>query len=85
MGIETISFRTGKELTYEIQGVKIGSSRNNNEKKSSSYIPYSIGKRRLLPKSRKALQVNSDLLSRLAEDIELQFRYKVIVDLISRR
>ena len=79
MGIETISFRISKELTDEIQGAKIGSNRNNNEEKSSN-ISYSIGKRRLLPKSRKALQVNSDLLSRLAEDIELEFRHKVIVE-----
>lgn len=79
MGIETISFRISKELTNEIQGAKIGSNRNNNEEKRSN-ISYSIGKRRLLPKSRKALQVNSDLLSRLAEDIELEFRHKVIVE-----
>ena len=79
MGIETISFRISKEFTNEIQGAKIGSNRNNNEEKRSN-ISYSIGNRRLLPKSRKALQVNSDLLSRLAEDIELEFMHKVIVE-----
>lgn len=79
MGIETISFRISEELTDEIQGAKIGRNRNNNEEKCSN-ISYSIGKRRLLPKSRNALQVNSDLLSRLAENIELEFRHKVIVE-----
>ncbi|MPZ07092.1 MAG: hypothetical protein GEU26_11875 [Nitrososphaeraceae archaeon] len=79
MGIETISLRIGKRLTNEIQGTKIGSSRNNNEETFSN-ISYGIRKRRLLPKSRKVLQVNSELLSRLAEDIELEFKHKVVVE-----
>lgn len=74
MGIETISFRIDKGLTYGIQGAKIGSTSNNNNER------YSIEKVRLLPKSRKVLQTNSDLLSRLAEDIELKYKNKVIIE-----
>lgn len=57
MGIETISYRIGKGLTNEIQGTKIGSSRNNNEETYSN-ISYGIRKCRLLPKSRNVLQIN---------------------------
>jgi HAD superfamily hydrolase (TIGR01484 family) len=77
MGIETISFRIAKGLTYGIQGARFESS-NNNE--TYNKISYSIEKVHLLPKSRKVLQINSDLLSRLAEDIELEYKNKVTVD-----
>ncbi|MGC1133611.1 MAG: hypothetical protein WA941_12375 [Nitrososphaeraceae archaeon] len=73
LGIETISFRTDKGLIEETQGAKIGNSRSNNNEIYSN-ISYDIGKCRLLPKSRKALHINSDLLSRLAEDIEIEFK-----------
>jgi hydroxymethylpyrimidine pyrophosphatase-like HAD family hydrolase len=79
MGIETISFGIDKGLTNENQGAKIKSS-SNKGKEICSNISYGIGKSRLLPHSRKALHINSDLLSRLAENIELEFRYKVIVE-----
>ena len=79
MGIETISFRLDKELTDKIQGAKIGGSSNNSNGIYSN-ISYGIEKCHLLPKSRKALQINSNLLSRLAEDIELEYRHKVTVE-----
>lgn len=79
MGIETISFGIDKGLTNENQGAKIKSS-SNKGKEICSNISYGIGKSRLLPHSRKALHINSDLLSRLAENIELEFRHKIIVE-----
>ena len=68
-------FRLDKELTDKIQGAKIGGSSNNSNGIYSN-ISYDIEKCHLLPKSRKALQINSNLLSRLAEDIELNIGIK---------
>jgi HAD superfamily hydrolase (TIGR01484 family) len=74
MGIETISLRIDKGLSHGIQGAKIESTGNNNNER------YDIENARLLPRSRKVLQMNSDLLSRLAEDIELKYKNKVTVE-----
>jgi hydroxymethylpyrimidine pyrophosphatase-like HAD family hydrolase len=79
MGIETISLKIHKKVSEETEGGKVGSSRNN-IKRECSNISYCIEECHLFPNSRKILQTNSSFLSRLAEDIGLEFKHNVVVE-----
>ena len=69
MGIETIALRIYKNGSNEIEE---GSDNSDNL--------GCIKKRYLLPNSQKILQANSSSLSKLAENIELEFKANVIVE-----
>jgi HAD superfamily hydrolase (TIGR01484 family) len=69
MGIETIALRIYKNASNEIEE---GSDNSDNL--------GSIKKCYLLPNSQKILQANSSSLSKLAENIELEFKANVIVE-----
>lgn len=66
MGVETIDHRIHKREIHE--------KNNNNDS------PNCIRERHILPNTQKILQTNSDLLSKLAERIELEFRPNVMVE-----
>jgi hydroxymethylpyrimidine pyrophosphatase-like HAD family hydrolase len=80
MGIETISLRIPRRVPKGSEGGKIGISNNNNVKEGCTNISHSIEESYLLPNSYKTLQINSVLLSRLAADIELEFKDNVLVE-----
>jgi HAD superfamily hydrolase (TIGR01484 family) len=69
MGIETIALRIHKNASNEIEE---GSDNNDNL--------VCIKERYLLPNSQKILQANSSSLSKLAENIELEFKANAIVE-----
>lgn len=69
MGIEIINHRIHKEASRQIH-----------EKNNYNHSPNCIRERHILPNTQKILQTNSDLLSKLAERIELEFRPNVIVE-----
>jgi hypothetical protein len=69
MGIETIALRIHKNASKEIEG---GCDNSDNL--------GCIKERYLLPNSQKILQANSSSLSKLAENIELEFKANVIVE-----
>jgi len=69
MGIEIINHRIHEEISREIH-----------EKNNYNDSPNCIRRRHILPNSQKILHTNSDLLSKLAERIELEFRTNVIVE-----
>jgi HAD superfamily hydrolase (TIGR01484 family) len=69
MGIETIVLRMAKDTSFEI------------EKESNNNVNLnSIKARYLLPNIEKILKSNSLTLSKLAEDIESEFKDKVMVE-----
>jgi hydroxymethylpyrimidine pyrophosphatase-like HAD family hydrolase len=80
MGIETISLKIHKKESEEADVEKIRSSYNNNIKERCTNVSHYIEESCLLPNSHKTLQINSVLLSRLAADIELEFKDNVLVE-----
>lgn len=69
MGIESIALRIHKNASNEIEG----------DSDNSDNLGC-IKKRYLLPNSQEILQANSSSLSKLAENIELEFKANVIVE-----
>lgn len=69
MGVETIDHRIHSKISREIY------EKNNNNDSLNC-----IRERHFLPSTQKILQTNSDVLSKLAERIELEFRSNVIVE-----
>jgi hypothetical protein len=78
--LKPLVLRSIKKEPGETDGEKNGSSNNNNLKEGYTNISNSIEESYLLPNSHKTLQINSVLLSRLATDIELEFKDNVLVD-----
>ena len=69
MGVETIDHRIHSKASREIY-----------EKNNNNNSPICIRERHFLSNSQNILQTNSDLLSKLAERIELEFRTNVIIE-----